>query len=122
MTQLPDHPPPEFTLRVARILAPIAAALMAAAVVYGLATAPDDAVAELLGNIWGRVTVLDLYLALLAIWVWIVWRERSAGAAVVWGFLLVVTGSVALWAYVTWRASTARDMQELLLGPQDIGT
>lgn len=122
MSQLPDHPPPEVTLRVTRVVAPIAAVVMAGAVGYGLVTAPDGAVAELLGNAWARVTILDLYLALLAMWVWIVWRERSPGAGVVWGLLLVVAGSVTLWAYITWRASTARDMQELLLGPQDIGT
>lgn len=122
MTQLPDDPPPEVTLRVVRVVAPIAAALMAGAVIVGLASAPQGAVAELLGNIWGRVTILDLYMALLAVWVWIVWRERSPGAAVVWGLLLVVTGSVALWIYITWRASTARDIHELLLGQHDIGT
>lgn len=122
MTQLPDHPPPETTLRVARVVAPTAALVMAGIVVLGLFTAPQGAAAELLDNIWGRITIVDLYLALLAVWVWIVWRERSPGAAVVWGLLLVVTGSVAMWAYITWRASTARDFQELLLGPHDIGT
>ena len=122
MNQLPDNPPPEAALRVARILAPIAAVVMTGALVLGLASAPQGAVAELLDNALGRVTILDLYLALLAMWVWIIWRERNVGAAVVWGVLLVVTGSLALWSYITWRASTARDFQELLLGPQDIGT
>lgn len=121
MTQLPDDPPPDVTLRVARVLAPVVTVLMTATVVIGLLNAPQGAAAELLGNIWGRVTVVDLYLALLATWVWIVWRERSPGAAVVWGFLLMVTGSIALWTYITWRASSARDFQELLLGPNDIG-
>lgn len=122
MTQLPDDPPPEATLRVARVLAPTVAAAMAGVVVVGLLTAPQGAVPELLDNIWGRVTVVDLYLSLLAVWIWIMWRERSPGAAVVWGLLLMAAGSVALWTYITWRASTARDFQELLLGPHDIGT
>lgn len=122
MTQLPDTPPPETMLRVARIVAPVAAFVMAATVVIGLLVAPQGAVAELLDNVWGRVTIVDLYLALLAAWVWILWRERSVGAAVLWGLLLVVTGSVALWTYITWRASTARDFQELLLGPRDISS
>lgn len=121
MEPLIDSPPPEVTLRVVRVLAPLAALAMAAVIVIGLATAPEGAVAELFGNIWGRVTVIDLYLAFVAVWVWIVWRERDLGAALVWGVLLVVGGSVALWAYIGWRASTARDMGELLLGSHDIG-
>lgn len=120
MTQLPDTPPTEAALRVARIVAPVAALVMAVTLLLGLLAAPQGAVAELLDNVWGRVTIVDLYLALLAVWIWIVWRERSVGAAVLWGMLLVVTGSVALWTYITWRASTARDFQELLLGPHDI--
>lgn len=122
MSQLPDRPPPDVTLRLVRIVSPLAAVVVAAAVVAGLATAPDGAAAELVGNVWGRVTIFDLYSALFASWVWITWRDRTLGAAVTWGLLLVVTGSIALWAYVAWRAGTARDMQELLLGPNDIGS
>lgn len=121
MTQLPDHPPPEATLRVARVLAPVAAIVMLCTVVIGLISAPQGAAAELLANIWGRMTIIDLYLSLLAPWAWIVWRDRSPTAAVVWGLLLMATGSVALWTYIAWRATTARDFQELLLGPHDIG-
>lgn len=121
MEPLIDSPPPEVTLRVVRVLAPLAALAMAGVIVVGLLTAPEGAVAELLGNAWGRVTIIDLYLSFLAIWVWIVWRERTPGAAVVWGVLLVFTGSIALWGYIGWRASSARDMGELLLGPHDIG-
>ena len=122
MTQLPDTPPPEVTLRVARALAPVAAIVMLGTVVIGLLNAPQGAAAELLDNIWGRMTIIDLYLALLAPWVWIVWRDRRPVGAVVWGLLLMATGSIALWAYIAWRASTARDFQELLLGPHDIGS
>lgn len=121
MTQLPDDPPPEVTLRVARVLAPVAALVMLVTVVIGLLSAPEGAAAALLANMWGRATIIDLYLALLAPWVWIVWRDRSPTGAVLWGLLLMVTGSVALWVYITWRAGTARDFHELLLGPHDIG-
>lgn len=107
-------------LRVVRVLAPVAAVTMAVTVVVGLASAPQGAAAALFDNVWGVATVIDLYLALLAVWVWIAWRERSAGAATLWAVLLVVTGSVALWVYVAWRAAGAGDMQELLLGKHDI--
>lgn len=120
MTQLPDVPKPETMLRVVRVVAPLGALAMGAAVVVGLATAAEGAAAALFDNVWGVVTVVDLYLALLAAWIWIAWRERSVAAGTLWAVLLVVTGSVALWVYVAWRAAGAKDMQELLLGPQDI--
>ena len=121
MSQLPDVPRPDTALRVVRVLAPLGALAMATTVVVGLAAAPEGAAAALFDNVWGVATVIDLYLALVAAWLWIAWRERSVAAAVVWAVLLVVTGSVALWAYVAWRALGARDMQELLLGQRDIG-
>ena len=121
MTQLPDTPSPAIALRVVRVLAPVAALAMAVTVVVGLATAPAGAAAALFDNVWGVATVIDLYLALLAVWIWIAWRDRSIAAATLWAVLLVVTGSVALWVYVAWRAAGARDMQELLLGQHDIG-
>lgn len=120
MSALPT-PPTDRTLRIVRVLAPIAAVAMATTVVVGLVAAPEGAATAFLDNVWGRVTVVDLYLALLATWVWIAWRDRNAPSAVVWAVLLITTGSVALWAYVAWRARSARDMQGLLVGQRDIG-
>ena len=122
MTQLPPSPKPEAMLRVVRVVAPLAALAMTITIVVGLATAPEGAAAALFDNVWGMATVIDLYLALLAMWLWITWRERSPVTGTVWALLLVVTGSVALWVYIGWRAAAARDMQELLLGQHDIGT
>lgn len=120
MSQLPEPPRPEPTLRVVRLVAPVATFAMAALVVLGLLTAPAGAVDALLGNVWGRVTIADLYLALLGMWIWITWRERTVAAAGVWGVLLLTTGSIAAWGYIALRARRARDMQELLLGRHDI--
>lgn len=122
MEPLVDTPRPEVTLRILRVVAPLAALTMAAMVVIGLAGAPQGAASELLDNIWGRITIVDLYLALGAVWAWIAWRERRAGRAALWAVLLVTTGSVAAWAYVAWRAHGVRDVAELLLGRTEIGT
>lgn len=122
MEPLVDTPRPEITLRILRVVAPLAALAMAVTVAVGLGAAPQGAAAELLDNAWGRVTVIDLYLALGAVWAWIAWRERRAGPAVLWALLLVTTGSVAAWAYIAWRAHEARDVAELLLGRTEIGT
>ncbi len=107
-------------LRAVRLGAWTATAVMLVAIAIGLATAEEGAVAELLANVWARVTILDLYLALGVIGGWIVWRERSAGRAAGWIVALVLTGSVAVGAYVALAAGRARTMSELLCGPQDI--
>lgn len=107
-------------LRAVRFGAWAATIVMVAAIAIGLATAEEGAVAELLANVWARVTILDLYLALGAIGAWIVWRERSASRAAGWLVALVLTGSVAVGAYVALAAGRARTMTELLCGPQDI--
>lgn len=122
MDPLPDRPRPELTLRLLRIGAPALAVVMATAVLVGLLTAPEGAVAALLDNVWGRVTIVDLYLGLLAVWSWIAWRERRVSSALLWGVLLVVTGSVAAWTYVAVHAHRSRDVPELLLGPTEIGS
>ena len=100
-----------------RVTAAGLAVVMVAAIVLGLLSAPEGAVAELFGNVWARVTLVDLYLALGAVWGWIAWRERSLVGAVAWGVALVVTGSVAVWVYVAVAAIRSTSVEELLLGP-----
>jgi multidrug efflux pump subunit AcrB len=104
-TTLPPAPPLEPMLRVVRIIAPLAAAAMALSVGIGLATAPSGAAAELFANVWGRVTIIDLYLAFAAVWVWIAWRERSVARSVLWAALITVTGSIAISVVLSVTAS-----------------
>jgi len=100
-----------------RVTAAGLAVVMVAAIVLGLVSAPEGAVAELFGNVWARVTLVDLYLALGAAWAWIAWRERSTAGALAWGVALVVTGSVALWVYVAVAAIRSTSVEQLLVGP-----
>jgi hypothetical protein len=66
---------------------------------------------------WGRVTLVDLYLALLLAWSWIAWRERSVPRAAFWLVATVVTGSLALFGYLLGASLRARTTTELVLGP-----
>lgn len=95
-------------------------AVMVAAIATGLVTAEDGAVAELLANVWARVTIVDLYIALGVVATWIGWRERSLVRTVPWAIAIVLTGSVAVCAYIAVAAHRSRTMPELLVGPQDI--
>lgn len=114
--------PTELTLRIVRVVAPTAVVAMTVAVVLGFVGAEEGAAAALFDNAWGRATIVDLYLALGALLVWIAWRERHAGRTVLWAVLLVVTGSIAAWVYVALAARRARSFAELLLGPVDVTT
>lgn len=107
-------------LRTVQLVAWAATAVMVLAIAVGALTAEQGAVADLLANVWARVTILDLYIALGAVGAWIAWRERSLPRTLVWLLGLLVTGSVAVGLYVALAASRARTMSELLCGPQDI--
>ncbi len=100
-----------------RTVAVVAAVAMAATIVYGFVagdfTADGGALLDLA---WGRVTIVDLYLAFGAVWAWIAFREGTVTTAILWAVLIAVLGSLAIWGYVAWRATTSRDVPHLLLG------
>ncbi|MBY5164401.1 DUF1475 family protein [Salsipaludibacter albus] len=105
-------------MTLVRGFAAVATLTMLAVIVWGLVTGDFTGEgAELLGLVWGRVTLVDLYLAFTAVWAWIAWREGSVGRAVLWAVLVAVLGSLAIWGYVWWAARGATDVQELLVGP-----
>jgi hypothetical protein len=109
---------PDPALRALRVLAPLWALAMAATIVLGLASGASlgEEGAAIGAFVWGRVTFVDLGLALVFGWLWIAWRERSSVRALVWLVLTVVTGSGALLAYVSIAAWQAADLREVLVG------
>ncbi len=101
-----------------RIVAAVGVAAMTTAIVGGFAEASFTADgAALLALTWGRVTLLDIYLAFLFGWLWIAWRERSPVRGALWGLATVVFGSLALFAYLLGASLRARDTTVLVLGP-----
>jgi hypothetical protein len=107
-------------LRAIQVAAWAVVAVMVAAIVLGLVGAEEGAASALLANAWGRVTIIDLYLALGAIGSWIAWRERSVARTSVWIVALVLTGSIAVGVYVALAAGRSRTMTDLLVGESDI--
>jgi predicted membrane-bound dolichyl-phosphate-mannose-protein mannosyltransferase len=105
-------------LVLVRLLAIAGTAAMASAIVAGFATASFTAEGgELVELAWGRVTLLDIYLAFVFGWLWIAWRERSAPRALGWLVATLVTGSFALFAYLLGASHRADDLTELVVGP-----
>lgn len=105
-------------MTLVRSVATLATLAMLATIAYGFSAGDfSEEGAQLLDLAWGRVTMIDLYLAFAAAWAWIAWRERRVRSAAVWLILVVGLGSFAIWAYVLLAAVRARTVDELLLGP-----
>jgi hypothetical protein len=105
-------------VRVLRVLAPLGALVMAVTIVLALASGaplgPEGT--EIAAFVWGRVTFVDLGLALVLGWLWIASRERSVARALVWLVLTAVTGSGALLVYVSIAAWRTHTLHEVLVG------
>jgi hypothetical protein len=101
-----------------RLLAAVGTLVMAVAIVVGFTTAsfPEDG-AVIVGLVWGRVTLIDIYLAFLFGWLWIAWRERSAGRAAAWFVATAVTGSLALFGYLLLASLRSETIPDLVVGP-----
>lgn len=111
--------PVERGVLIIRLLAAVGCAGMTAAIVAGFATASfTEEGGTIVELAWGRVTLVDIYLAFLFGWLWIAWRERSASRAALWGLATIVTGSVALFGYLLGASLRARTTTELVLGPR----
>ena len=109
---------PTTAVRVLRVIAPLGALAMFATIVLALRSGASlgEQGAEIGALVWGRVTFVDLGLALVLGWLWIAWRERRVVRALVWLVLTAVTGSGALLLYVALAAWRADDMRGVLLG------
>jgi hypothetical protein len=105
------------SLSTARILGWIAAAAMGAAIAYGMAAGGFvDGLRTVLGDPWGRVTMIDLGVGLLLVGGWIRLREGAIGRAAPWWVALFFTGNLAAGIYVVLAARKARSIGELLTG------
>ena len=111
---------PSAAVRVLRVAAPLGALAMFTTIVVALGTGESLGAqgAEVGALVWGRVTFIDLGLALVSGWAWIAWRERSVVRALVWLVLTAVTGAGAILLYVTLAAWRAEHMQQVLMGPR----
>jgi FtsH-binding integral membrane protein len=111
---------PSTAVRVLRVIAPLGALAMFATIVVALGTdvSLGEQGAEIGALVWGRVTFVDLGLALVFGWLWIAWRERRVVPSLVWLVLTAVTGSGGLLLYVSIAAWRAHDMHGVLVGDE----
>jgi hypothetical protein len=112
-----DRRPPA-ALRVLRVVAPLGALTMFATIVVALGTGESlgEQGAAIGALVWGRVTLVDLGLALVSGWLWVAWRERRVVPALLWLAVTAVTGAGGLLLYVAIAAWRCDDLHEVLMG------
>lgn len=49
---------------------------------------------------WVIATLFDAYWAFITFYVWVAWKERSAGARVLWFVSIILLGNLAMAAYM----------------------
>ena len=88
-------------MRFAKLLSACGIIAMTAALIYGFAVGDfgSDG-AKLLGNPWGVVSMVDLYTGFILFSVWIVFREKSIGGAIIWMVWMMVLGFFTASLYV----------------------
>lgn len=107
-------------VRALRLLAPIIAVGFTAVVAIGLLSADLGSEGrEILDLAWGRITLLDTYLAFAVVIVWI-WVRQTPLAAAALTLGVIVLGAVVIWGFVAWAAWTSRDRRQLLTGAGDV--
>ncbi len=72
--------------------------------------------AELLGNPWGIVSLVDLYVGFILFSAWIAFREKQMLTKIVWIVAMMTLGFLAGAAYVAIVASRSTTWDEFFLG------
>ncbi|GMU66774.1 MAG: hypothetical protein AMXMBFR36_30480 [Acidobacteriota bacterium] len=86
----------------------VLAVLTAATVAASLDRSVLVAAAELASDPWGLATLADAYFAFVAVWLWIVWRERGWGRRLGWLVAILLTGNFAIAVYFLLALARAR--------------
>jgi hypothetical protein len=113
--------PPEGDLmerRAALTIGVITTLAVIIAIAYGMTSGGHvDGLDTLIGNPWGRVTLVDLAAGFVLAGAWIGWREPSVARAVPWWIAVLVAGNMAVGTYVLRAAWRSHTIEELLIGP-----
>ena len=72
-------------------------------------------VEELISFRWGLATLVDIYIALTFIGVWIGVMENSWVKGIVWTISLYILGNVATLAYFLYRASKTQSFRKVFI-------
>ena len=98
-----------------RTVSALGVAAMTIALIYGFTSGDFSGEGgQILDLIWGRVTLIDLYVGVALIAAFVFWRERSLPISLAWLASFVVLGHWATALYVLMASVRARSVDELL--------
>jgi len=102
-------------MRAIRTVSALGVAAMTIALIYGFTSGDFSGEGgQILDLIWGRVTLIDLYVGVAIIAAFVFWRERSLPVSIAWLAMFVVLGHWATALYVLIASMRARSVEELL--------
>lgn len=95
-------------MKTGQTLSLIGTIIMGFSIVYGFIM--GDFTGEgsvLLSLLWGKITMIDIYISFLIFTAWIIFRENNLGRSIVWFILMMVLGSFTsyLYLYLNFRQS-----------------
>jgi predicted permease len=64
-------------------------------------------------NPWAVATLWDAYFGFLTFFIWVAYKERSAGARIVWFVLIMALGNIAMSLYVVIQLSRLKENEPL---------
>lgn len=98
-----------------RTVSALGVAAMTIALIIGFASGDFSGEGgQILDLIWGRVTLIDLYVGVAIIAAFVFWRERSLPVSIAWLAMFVVLGHWATALYVLVASMRTRSVEELL--------
>lgn len=97
-----------------RIIAWISTLIMTFMIIFSLLTGDFFAQGSILMElVWGQMSLVDLYVGFLLVYVWIYYKETKLLPRIIWALLMIVTGSLATALYVlieSYRTNTINDL------------
>lgn len=88
-------------MKLGQILALIGLLIMGFSIIYGLTVGDfsgDGSI--LLSLLWGKITLIDIYIGFLIFTAWIIYRENNFTRSLFWFILMMVLGSFTSCLYL----------------------
>ena len=105
-------------MKLAKTISLLGVLAMTAVLIYGFTVGDFSAEgSQLLKMPWGIVSLVDLYTGFTLFSMWIIYREKSLPAAIVWTVAMMTLGffAGALYAFLALQASNG-DWQKFWMG------
>jgi len=105
-------------MKTGQILSFTGALIMAFSIIYGFVRGDFSGEGSiLLSMIWGKISLIDVYIGFLIFSAWIIYRENHPGRSTIWFILMMIFGSftACLYLFLNFRQSRG-DWQKFWYG------